>query len=450
MGFGKDFIWGAATASYQIEGAAREDGRGLSVWDTFSHTPGKVLLGHTGDTACDHYHRFAGDAALMRQLGVKNYRFSIAWPRLMPEGTVTVNPKGIDFYNRLIDALLENGVRPFATLFHWDYPSALQARGAWENPDSPRWFEDYVALCAHCFGDRVKDFFTFNEPQCFIGLGYVNGEHAPGLRMPNESTIPMSHHVLKAHGLAVRALRDVIPDVRVGYAPCSTPCIPATGSPEDVEAARRACFDMNDDWTWTVSWWSDPAMLGIYPEKGLARFGHLLPRGWEKDMPLIHQPLDYYGQNIYHGRVIRAADNADGYEQVPFPAGHPRTAIGWPVTPDALYWGPRFLYERYQTPFLITENGMSCHDAVSLDGRVHDSNREDYMHRYLLVYRRAAEEGVDARGYFAWSLMDNYEWACGYTERFGLVHVDYATRQRIPKDSALWYRRVMESNGACL
>ena len=450
MGFRKDFIWGAATASYQIEGAAQEDGRGSSVWDVYAHTPGKVLFGHTGDVACDHYHRFAQDAALMRELGVKNYRFSIAWPRLLPEGTGAVNQKGIDFYNRLIDALLENGVRPFATLFHWDYPSALQARGAWENPDSAKWFEEYVALCARSFGDRVKDFFTFNEPQCFIGLGYVKGIHAPGLRLPDESTIPMSHHVLKGHGMAVRALRSLVPDCRVGYAPTSNPCIPASDSAEDVEAARRACFDVDDDWSWSVSWWCDPAMLGRYPEKGLARYGHLLPKGWERDMELIHQPLDFFAQNIYHGKVIRASSNAAGYEQVPFPTGMPKTAIQWPVTPDALYWGPKFLYERYKTPFIVTENGMSCHDAVSLDGRVHDPNREDYMHRYLLAYRRAAEEGVDARGYFAWSLMDNYEWACGYTERFGLIYVDYPTQQRIPKDSALWYKHVMETNGECL
>lgn len=341
-------------------------------------------------------------------------------------------------------------MRPFVTLFHWDYPSALQSRGAWENPDSPDWFEDYVALCARHFGDRVKDFFTFNEPQCFIRLGCVKGEHAPGLRLPDESTIPMSHHVLKAHGLAVQALRALVPDCRVGYAPTCNPCIPASDRAEDVEAARRALFDVGDDWSWSVAWWSDPALLGRYPEDGLSRYGRLLPKGWERDMALIHQPLDFYAQNIYHGNVIRACDNAAGYERVPLPAGHPRTAIHWPITPDALYWGPRFLYERYKTPFLITENGMSCHDAVSLDGGVHDPNREDCMHRYLLAYRRAAEDGVDARGYFAWSLMDNFEWSCGYTERFGLVYVDYATQQRIAKDSALWYRRVMESNGGCL
>lgn len=450
MGFRKDFIWGAATASYQIEGAAGEDGKGASIWDHFSHVPGNVFEGHTGDVACDHYHRVSEDVALMKRLGIKNYRFSLSWPRLIPEGTGKVNGAGIDFYNRLIDELLESGIRPFVTLFHWDYPSALQARGAWESPDSPKWFEDYAALCARRFGDRVKDFITFNEPQCFIGLGYCKGEHAPGVRLPASSTIPMSHHVLTAHGLTVRALRELAPGCRVGYAPCGDPRIPATDSPEDIEAARRAYFATPEgeaEWAFSVAWWSDPALLGRYPEDGLARFGQFLPKGWEKDLAVIHQPLDFYAQNIYSGRVVRAADNARGYEPVPRPVGFPKTAIQWPVTPQALYWGPRFLYERYKTPFIITENGMSCHDAVSLDGRVHDPNRQDYMHRYLLALRRAAEDGVDVRGYFAWSLMDNFEWANGYNDRFGLVYVDYATQARTVKDSALWYKMVMEQNG---
>lgn len=450
MGFQKDFIWGAATASYQIEGAAAEDGRGPSVWDRFSHTPGKVLGGDTGDIACDHYHRFAEDIALMRGLGIRNYRFSLAWPRILPDGTGEVNEKGVGFYDRLIDSLLENGIRPFVTLFHWDYPSALQARGAWENPDSVKWFRDYAALCAMRFGDRVKDFITFNEPQCFIGLGYCGGRHAPGLQLPASSTIPMAHHVLKAHGLAVRALRDLAPDCRAGYAPCGTVAIPAGNSREDIEAARRCYFSVPTDeygWAQSISWWSDPALLGRYPQKALAHFERYLPRGWEGDLSDIHQPLDFYAQNIYTGRIVRAADNEAGYEELPYPTGTPKTAIQWFVTPDALYWGPRFLYERYRTPFLISENGMSCHDAVSLDGRVHDPNRQDYMHRYLRAYRRAAEDGVDAIGYFAWSLMDNYEWARGYSERFGLVYVDYQTQERTIKDSALWYKSVIEQNG---
>jgi len=452
MSFRKDFIWGAATASYQIEGAVKEDGRGDSVWDRFSHTPGKVLGGHTGDVACDHYHRYPEDVALMKELGIRNYRFSVAWPRLLPEGTGEVNEKGVDFYNRLIDELLKNGITPYMTLFHWDYPSALQAKGAWENPDSPKWFEEYVSLCARRFGDRVKDFITLNEPQCFIGLGYGSGGHAPGLMLPASSTVPISHHVLKAHGLAVRALRSLVPGCRVGYAPCGDPCVPATDSPEDIEAARKAYFTVppESNWLWNISWWSDAPMLGQYPEEALSRLGKYLPKGWGNDMALIHQPLDYYCQNIYNGRIVRAADNAQGFEDVAKAPGHPKTAFQWFVTPDALYWGPKFLYERYQTPIIITENGMSCHDAVSLDGKVHDPNRQDYLHRYLLSYKRAAEDGVDLRGYFQWSLLDNFEWSSGYNERFGMVYVDYQTQQRIVKDSAWWYKTVMETNGEIL
>ncbi len=449
MGFSKDFIWGSATASYQIEGAAYEDGRGETVWDRFSHDKGKVFEGHNGDVACDHYHRYKEDVALMAQLGLKNYRFSVAWSRILPQGTGEVNQKGIDFYNRLIDELIAHGIRPFMTLFHWDLPSALQARGAWENPESPQWFENYASICARAFGDRVKDFITFNEPQCFIGLGYSSGVHAPGLKLPMSSTVPMSHNVLKAHGMAVRALRSLVPDCRVSYAPTTGACIPATDSPEDIEAARKAFFMVPEDngWGWNVSWWSDPAMLGQYPEQGLKHLGKYLPKGWEKDLSLIHQPLDYYCQNIYNGRIVRAKDNALGFENVLYKPGMPKTAIQWYVTPDALYWAPRFLYERYKSPIVISENGMSCHDSVSLDGKVHDPNRQDFIHRYLLSYKRAAEDGVDLKGYFQWSFMDNFEWAMGYYDRFGMVYVDYQTQERIVKDSAWWYKTVMETNG---
>ena len=279
MSFRKDFIWGAATASYQIEGAAFEDGKGPSVWDRFSHEPGKVLEGHTGDVACDHYHRFKEDVRLMKEMGVKNYRFSISWPRLLSQGVGEVNEQGVAFYNALIDELLAAGIRPIVTLFHWDYPAALQARGAWENPESPAWFLEYATLCARRFGDRVKDFITFNEPQCFIGLGYCTGVHAPGYVLPPSATIPMSHHVLLAHGMTVRMLRETVPGVRVGYAPCGDPRIPASDRAEDIEAARKAYFSVPGsakDWPFSVSWWSDPAILGRYPEEGLQHFGQYL------------------------------------------------------------------------------------------------------------------------------------------------------------------------------
>ena len=450
MGFREDFIWGAATASYQIEGGWNEGGRKPSVWDDFSHTPGKVFEGHTGDVACDHYHRWAEDVEMMSALGLKAYRFSAAWPRIIPDGKGVVNEKGVEFYDRLIDALLEKGIRPFMTLFHWDYPSALQKLGAWENPDSAKWYLDYAEICARRFGDRVKDILTFNEPQCFIGLGYQMGAMAPGLRMLPSEVVPMSHHVLKAHGMAVKMLRELVPGVRVGYAPCGNVGIPATNSPEDIEAARQQYFANDGRGMFSVSWWSDPALLGVYPEDGLKLYGQYLPEGWEKDMETIHQPLDFYCQNIYNGDHVRATKDG-GREIVPEPMGHAKTACGWPVTPDALYWGPKFLYERYKTPIIITENGMANTDTVSLsDGQVHDPQRVDYLHRYLREYRRAADDGVDARGYFQWSLMDNYEWANGYAERFGMVYVDYATGKRIPKDSAYWYKTVIASNGESL
>ncbi len=446
MSFKKDFIWGAATASYQVEGAAFEDGKGLSVWDQLTHTEGRIFEGHTGDVACDHYHRFREDVALMASLGIKNYRFSVAWTRILPEGTGEVNEKGIAFYNALINELLAHGIRPFMTLYHWDYPFALQEKGGWGNPESVRWFADYVTVCARAFGDRVKDFFTLNEPQCFIGLGHKVGVHAPGFILPDYAVVPMTHHVMMAHSKAVQILRSLVPGCRVGYAPCADAVVPCT--PDDIEAAKKRYFRVTpEQWCMSVSWWSDPVMLGRYPEDGLRFLERYLPKGWEKDLDEMHQPLDYYAQNIYNGKYCRAANNRDGYEEVLQHPGHGKTAIQWDILPDALYWAPKFLYERYKTPFLITENGMSSHDVISLDGKVHDPQREDYMHRYLLAYQKAADDGVDLVGYFAWSFMDNFEWAMGYSDRFGLVYVDFQTQKRIPKDSAMWYKQVMERNG---
>ena len=448
MGFREDFIWGAATASFQIEGAGDE--RADSIWDVMCRQPGRIYGGHDGRVACDHVHRFREDVAIMRELGIRNYRFSISWPRVMPQGTGEVDEKGLAFYSELVDCLLENGIRPFVTLYHWDLPQALQLRGGWANPDIPKWFAEYTKVVARCFGDRVKDYLTLNEPQCFVGMGYHMGTSAPGMKnTPRETMMPIVHHVLRAHGEAVRVLRELVPGVRVGVAPCGDPRIPASDDPRDIEAARAAYFACEPDEYFCVSLFSDPMMLGAYPDELLTRCGHLLPSGFERDMAVIHQPLDYYAQNIYNGRVCRCG--ADGRpEYLPEPVGVPRTAAGWSIHPEALYWGPRFLYERYRTPILITENGMSCHDVVSLDGQVHDPNRIDYMHRYLLALRRAAEDGVDVRGYFAWSLLDNFEWSKGYSERFGLVHVDYATQKRTIKDSARWYAGVIAENGRTL
>lgn len=450
MAFRKDFIWGAATSAYQIEGAVHEDGRGLSVWDRFSHTPNKVFDGHTGDVACDHYHRLEEDIDLIAALGIPSYRFSFSWPRILPDGTGRVNPRGIAFYDRLIDGLLRHGIRPFATLFHWDYPLELFRRGGWENPDSPRWFEEYAALCARHFGDRVKDFIPLNEPACFIGMGHVTGEHAPGLMVPPDASIVMAHHALLANGLAIRAIREAAPDARVGYSPDFNPMMPESEDPGDIQAARLAYFHVPEDpmrWHRNSAWWCDPVMLGSYPAQGLKIYERWLPRSWERDMPLIHQRLDFYGQNIYQGHRVRAADHARGFEITAHPPGIAKGANDWPVTPDCLYWAARFLYERYRTPIIITENGMADTDALSLNGRVHDPARRNYMQRYLLALKRAAEEGADIAGYFYWSLFDNFEWARGYSDRFGLVYVDFQTLKRTPKDSAWWYKEVIAQNG---
>lgn len=452
MPFAKDFVWGAATSSYQIEGAWAEDGRGLSIWDVYSQEGGRTFDSHTGDMACDHYHRFREDVALMREIGLKAYRFSISWSRLLPEGTGKVNEAGVRFYSDLIDALLENGIEPYVTLFHWDLPYALYKRGGWLNPESVEWFGAYTKLVAERFTDRVRNIFTLNEPQCFVGLGFLRGVHAPGLKCPLRDTFEMAHNVLKAHGRAVQMLRLYGKQpVSIGYAPTCSAAYPATDNPEDIEAARSVMFALPDDlhnWTWNVSWWSDPVLLGHYPEEGLERFAPYLPKITDEDMGLISEPIDMYGQNLYNGKCVRM--NADGRpELVRRWEGFPRTANNWPVTPESLYWGPKFLYERYQKPFYITENGLSCHDVVSLDGAVHDPNRIDFLSRYLQQLKRAAEE-IDLRGYFQWSLMDNFEWERGYSERFGLIFVDYRTQKRILKDSARWYSEIIRTNGEAL
>lgn len=452
MGFSENFVWGAATSAYQIEGAVKEDGKGEHIWDVYVKEPGRIYGGHNGNSACDHYHRFREDVSIMKEIGIMAYRFSIDWSRVLPEGFGSVNESGIAFYDSLIDELLKNGIEPYITLHHWELPYEIYKRGGWMNPQIVEWFGEYARLIAGRFSDRVTHFFTLNEPQCFVGLGYLTGDHAPGIKAPLRDTFEMAHNALKAHGRAVQMLRQYGKQrLTVGYAPTCGMCYPETEKAEDIEAARQALFAMNQDdqnWTWNVSWWSDPVLLGNYPEEGLKRYEPYLPRITDEDMKLIAEPIDVYGQNIYNGRCIRMG--RDGMpEEVKRCEGFPKTAVLWPVTPEALYWGPRFLYERYRKPIYITENGMSCHDVVSIDGKVHDPNRTDFLARYLKELKRAAGE-IDLRGYFHWSLMDNFEWEKGYSERFGLVYVDYQTQKRMKKDSAYWYQDVIRSNGAKL
>ena len=453
MQFKQDFVWGVATASCQIEGAAYEDGKGLNIWDIFSKQESKVVGGESGDVACDHYHRFEEDIQLMKQMGIKAYRFSLSWARILPNGIGEINQKGIDFYNQLIDALMANDITPYITLYHWDLPYALHKKGAWLNSECVEWFAEYAKVVAEAFSDRVQYFFTMNEPQIFIGLGYMNGMHAPGFKVSAHDGFQMAHNTLKAHGAGVIALRKYAKQaIKVSIAPTSLFHYPATDTPEDIEAARQMTMGLNDnpiEFAMNVTWWNDPIFFGKYPEEGLEKYKAYLPEITEEDMKLINQPLDFLGQNMYNGGEVRRG--ADGKpEFVEREQGYALTALKWPVTPKTLYWGPRFLYERYKTPIMITENGLSCHDVVSLDGQVHDPNRIDFLQRYLRELRQASNDGVEVAGYLAWSFMDNFEWHSGYAERFGLVYVDYTTQKRIIKDSGYWYKTIIESNGASL
>lgn len=448
--FPKNFTWGAAAASYQIEGAWNKDGKGQSVWDMFSHQSGKVFENQTGDQACDHYHQYGNDIALMREIGLPAYRFSLSWPRILPDGRGRVSEAGLGFYDRLIDQLLEAGVEPWVTLFHWDYPYQLFLRGGWLNPDSSKWFADYTAVVMDHFSDRVTHWMTLNEPQCFIGLGHSSGSHAPGLKLGFSEVLLAAHHSLIAHGLAVQVIRaHARKPALVGWAPVGFAYYPATDSKEDEAAAYRGMEAVYPGHLWNTVWWGDPPVLGHYPEEGLRVYGKAVPKFKSSDLEIICQPLDFYGCNIYHGGKVKAGP--DGTElAAEYPPGYPQTHYQWRVTPEALYWGPHFLSKRYKLPIVITENGLSNADSVALDGCVHDVARIDFLHRYLLALQRAIHDGVDVRGYFHWSIMDNFEWAEGFKHRFGLIHVDFETQRRTLKDSAYWYSEVIRTNGTSL
>ena len=447
MSFKKDFVWGAATAAYQIEGAAFEDGRGLSVWDTCCEREGFVKDWHSGALACDHYHRYKEDVQLMKKIGLQAYRMSISWPRILPEGVGKINSKGLDFYDRLIDELLENNIEPYITLFHWDFPQELFYKGGWLNRDSSDWFAEYTRVVAEKLSDRVKFWFTENEPQCYINLGYNTGFHAPGLKLGFRETLLAAHNSLLAHGKAVQVLRQCSKQpAEIGYAPVGIVSFPATNSEKDIQAARTKMFSIEEPTLWNNTWWMDPVILGNYPEDGLKVFEQWLPEIKTDDMKTICQPIDFLGVNIYHGSKTIMNDKLQA-EHTKNKVGHEQTLIRWSVTPESLYWGPKFLNERYGKSIIVTENGLSNVDWVSLDGKVHDPQRIDFLNRYLREYQRAAEDGVDLKGYFSWSLMDNFEWTEGYNERFGLIHVDYETQKRTIKDSGYWYKTIIDSNG---
>lgn len=451
MPFPKDFSWGVAAAAYQIEGAAALDGKGPSVWDVFTHKPGIIFENHNGDVACDHYHRWKEDVTLMRDLGVKAYRLSLSWPRILPDGAGAVNERGLAFYDGLVDGLLEAGITPWVTLYHWDLPEALQQKGGWINREIVDWFGNYAGIVADRLGDRVKHWMTINEPPCVIGLGYHEGMFAPGLKLPFRDCLLGSHHLLMSHGRAVQVLRARCKGpVKISLAHTSRERIPATNSPADVDAARSEYFGCTNQNFWNLSWWADPVYLGRYPEDGLEAFAKDLPAITDADMELIAQPLDFLGYNCYSGWPVSAGAGGKP-ERVPIAAGDPRGTLPWlQIAPDAAYWAARFQTERYKLPLVFTENGLCNTDFVHLDGDVHDPQRIDFMARYLSAIRRAIDDGAPVHGYFYWSVMDNFEWKEGYKDRFGLVHVDYGTLKRTPKDSYFWYRDLIKSNGANL
>lgn len=440
MGFSKNFIWGAATASYQIEGAWNEDGKVPGIWDVFCHEEGHIHNNSTGDIACDHYHHFKEDVKLMADLGLKAYRFSISWPRILSDINGSINQKGIDFYNQLIDELLKYNITPYVTLYHWDLPYFAYLRGGWLNPEISDWFETYTKVIAENFGDRVKNFITFNEPSVFVGCGMLEGSHAPGLKLGKRDLLNVGHNIHMAHGKAVRTLRKLVPDAKIGITFAETPAIPVKDS--DSESAYNSQFHCSkENIVWSGAFWCDPIIFGKYPEQLLEECKDIFPEFTQEDMKLISQKIDFIGLNIYQGRYVGDWKR---------PEGMAHSELAWDIKPDSIYWGVKHYTKRYKLPVYITENGMSCHDWVSLDGKVHDPNRIDFLHRYLLSLRKAAEEGCDIRGYFQWSFMDNFEWASGYNPRFGMVFCDYQTLKRTPKDSAYWYKSVIESNGDIL
>jgi beta-glucosidase len=429
---GRQFTWGVATAAYQIEGAVSEDGRGPSIWDTFSHTLGKTLRGETGDIACDHYHRWQDDLALLESLGVDAYRFSIAWPRIQALGYGAWNPKGLDFYERVVDGLLAKGIKPYATLYHWDLPQALQDRGGWASRDTAHRFADYAAHVGRRLGDRLAALATHNEPWCTAVLGHEVGKFAPGLR-DAALAAQVSHHLLLSHGLALQALRAERLVCPLGIVLNQSSVTAATAGGADLACARTQYASF-------VRWYMDPLFRGAYPQDpGIVH----LPRIEAGDMATIAQPLDFLGIN-YYTRIWASTSG------VPAPMALGQSDMGWEVYPQGLLELLVGLQREYVLPpIYITENGIACADALQ-DGQVDDRGRIDYVRRHLEALAQACEEGVDVRGYFYWSLLDNFEWDSGYAKRFGLVHVDYATQRRTPKASAHWYRETARAvrNGA--
>lgn len=445
--FPDDFLWGTATSAYQIEGSPTADGAGRSVWHRFSHTPGNTWLDQTGDVACDHYRRYKDDVAIMAELGANAYRFSIAWARIFPLGTGAVNKKGIDFYSRLVDELLKRGIKPNATLFHWDLPESLDDRGGWLNPDIAKWFGDYAVTMFEALGDRVEMWSTLNEPWVVTDGGYLSGVLAPGHSNLFEAPIA-THNLLRSHGTAVERFRSTkaAKKGKIGITVNLEPKYPASDSAEDLAATRRADAYMNRQFL-------DPVFLGRYPEEMREIFGEAWPEWSDDDMRLIQQPIDFLGVNYYTRRVERYHPDHLPLKtkHVPQPQ-HIETDTKWEVFPEALTRVLLWATERYGKPVIyITENGAAFYDPPhTIDGKIEDPLRVEYYRQHLRAAHEALKQGVKLRGYYAWSLFDNYEWSLGYSKRFGIVHVDYSTQQRTIKSSGRYYASVISSKGAVL
>lgn len=437
--FPEGFLWGAATAAYQIEGGARDGGRGESIWDRFSHTPGKVLNGDTGDVACDHYHRWREDIGIMRELGLGAYRFSVAWPRILPNGRGQRNDQGLDFYDRLVEGLLDAGIEPWITLYHWDLPQALEDAGGWANRATTDAFAEYVDAITRRVGDRVNRWITINEPWVVSILGYLWGIMAPG-RTSLREALAVAHSLLLAHGQAVDVVRHNVPDAQVGITLNLAHVYPASDRADDAEAARIQDGFMN-------RWFLDPVMKGAYPADMLELYGDNAPDVESGDMELISRPTDFLGINTYFPTYVKA--DPEGFFGVsPVEPEGERTATGWIVEPKGFEDLLVRVQRDYDPPAIfVTENGAAYDDPAPKDGRVPDPKRQDYIHRHLVAAHRAIEQGAKLRGYFVWSLLDNFEWAQGYSKRFGMTHVDYGSLERTIKESGRWYRSVIEVNG---
>jgi beta-glucosidase len=450
-----DFYWGVGTSAYQIEGAWDEDGKGESIWDTFAHTPGKIKNSENGDVANDHYHRYKEDVALIKSIGATAYRFSVAWPRIFPEGTGKPNPKGVDFYDRLVDELLAVGIEPFATLYHWDLPQALQDEyGGWRSVETPKAFADYAGYMAEKLGDRVKHYFTINEFRSFVEAGYqvvdvkVGGKTlqlggAPGMRLSDTELKQVRHHSVLGHGLAVEAIRAHGPaGTKVGFAENIRVAVPIVDAPEYVQAAEKATRERNAGFTTVM-------LEGKYTDEYLAEAGGVSPNFTDEDLKTIASPLDFVGINVYRpGWYVEPSDDPPGYREIPISASHPKMESDWHVLdPEVMYWAPRQMESIWGAKSIfITENGCAASDVVADDGRIYDTDRVMFLRACLGQLQRATSEGIPVDGYFLWSAQDNFEWVDGYGKRFGLIYVNFETLERTPKLSAEWFRKASIQN----